>query len=350
VKLDLYQRNSRRETGLKDGNKRRSIVRIGIIGCGKISEKHVLGYKNLSDVDIVVSDIDSNRAREFSKKFGTGYAEDIDSLLTSDKVDAIDICVPTPFHKPYIIKALEGNKHVFCEKPLCMNMDEAIEIKDVVRKTDRVLMVGYLYRFHPAFQFVKKVLDENIIGNPHFAIFRLGGRGSHMPWKHKKDNGGGAILEMMVHKLDLIVWYFEKITKSEFLINDVVIKSREIGGRKYRVNAEDLVLLDIKAGKTKILCESDLISPSYMNYIEIHGDNGSLFTSILHFMPTIVFCKEARGVFNQGNNIYNFQMENLFERELSHFIDCIKNGKRPLNSIDDSIKVFKILANASARI
>ena len=322
-------------------------MNIGIIGCGKISEKHILGYKNLSDINIVVSDIDVQKAKTIAKNFGAEFVKDINGLISSDEIDAIDICVPTPYHKQYIIKALRANKHVFCEKPLCLNLKEALEIKKWAQKTDRILMVGYLYRFHPAFQFAKKVLDEGIIGTPHFAIFRLGGRGSHMPWKHKKGNGGGAILEMMVHKLDLIVWYFDKISKSKFLLNDVVIKSRKIGDKIYKVNAEDLVLLSLKSDMVNIICESDLISPSYMNYIEIHGDNGSIFTSILHFMPTIVFCKEARGVFNKGNNIFNFSMENLFEKELYHFIECINNNQKPLSSIDDSIKVFKILENVS---
>jgi len=167
-----------------------------------------------------------------------------------------------------------------------------------------------------------------------------------MPWKHKKSEGGGAVLEMMVHKLDLIIWYFNNVEEARFLERDTVVKKREINGRIYDVDAEDLILLELEADGAKIICESDLLTPSYMNYVEIHGDNGSIFTSILHFMPTIVFCREARGVFNTGNNLYNFPMENLFDRELGHFVDCIRNKKEPLNSIEDSIKVFKILEKA----
>jgi predicted dehydrogenase len=80
-----------------------------------------------------------------------------------------------------------------------------------------------------------------------------------------------------------------------------------------------------------------------MNTVEIHGDNGSVFTSILHYLPTIVYCKEERGVMAQGNNIYNFQQENLFEKELRHFVSSIKNGGGNTNSIKDSIEVLKVL-------
>lgn len=321
-------------------------MKIGIIGCGKIAERHLLAYKKMPEIEVVISDKDTERAKKLSKIMKIDFVKDVRKIINSDKFDAIDICLPTPYHKKYIIKSLEAEKHVFCEKPICLNLKEALEIKKWAEKVKKIVMAGYLYRFHPAFQFVKKVLEERIIGKPYFAIFRLGGRGSHMLWKHRKSEGGGAILEMVVHKLDLIVWYFENISKTRFLIKDTVIKSREIEGKKYEVDAEDLVMLELESNEIKILCESDLLTPSYMNYIEIHGENGSIFTSILHFMPTIVFCKEARGIFNTGNNIYHFPIENLFEKELGHFVECIKNGEKPLNSIEESIKVFEILEQA----
>lgn len=321
-------------------------MKIGMIGCGKIAERHILAYKKMDGIKVMVADIDRDRARALSESLDVVWADEVDHIFNSPDIDAVDVCVPTIYHKEYLIRALKTGKHAFCEKPLCLNLKEALEIKEWAEKSGKVVMVGYLYRFHPAFQFAKEVLDEGIIGKPRFSIFRLGGRGSHMPWKHKKSEGGGAVLEMMVHKLDLIIWYFNNVEEARFLEKDTVVKKREINGRIYDVDAEDLILLELEADGAKIICESDLLTPSYMNYVEIHGDNGSIFTSILHFMPTIVFCREARGVFNTGNNLYNFPMENLFDRELGHFVDCIRNKKEPLNSIEDSIKVFKILEKA----
>jgi len=93
-----------------------------------------------------------------------------------------------------------------------------------------------------------------------------------------------------------------------------------------------------------ILCESDLITPSYMNYIEVHGTNGSLWTTVLDYYPTIVYCKEPRGVYDRGNNFFKFNKVDLFEKELEHFIKCIRNGQQPgVNSVDDSIRIMKVI-------
>jgi hypothetical protein len=80
-----------------------------------------------------------------------------------------------------------------------------------------------------------------------------------------------------------------------------------------------------------------------MEYLELHGEYGSIFTSILGYFPTLLFLSEASGIYNQGNNIFNFEQVNLFELELEHFFACIKNSHRNINSIDDSIGLMKII-------
>jgi predicted dehydrogenase len=318
-------------------------MKVGIIGGGKIAERHIYGYKHFDDVEIFIADIDGNITQKICDNLGVNFSIAPEVILGDSTIDIIDVCTPTPFHKNFIVEAIRRRKHVFCEKPLCMNLEEAIQIKRAAEQTDRIVMVGYLYRFHPGFEFAKQVLDEGIIGTPHFAIFRLGGRGSHREWKHKKSEGGGAISEMLVHKLDLILWFFGEITTATTLINETVLHSRNISGKETKADAEDYVVLDINANGTRILCESDLITPSYMDYIEIHGDNGSIFTSILPHFPTVIHCKEARNIYSEGNNFRNFPATNLFEKELGHFLTAVNTRARTMNSIDDSVKIFQII-------
>jgi len=205
-------------------------------------------------------------------------------------------------------------------------------------------MVGYLYKFHPAYQFAKEIIDEKIIGEPYYAIFRLGGRGSHKAWKHKHETGGGVGNEMLVHMLDIIMWYFGNVKTVKNLYTDILLRKREIEGRIVESDAEDVVLLKIESqGGVTILCESDLVTPSYMNYVEVQGTNGSLWTSILDSFPTIVYCKQAKGAYDVGNNIFKFPKVDLFERELAHFIKCVENGETPqVNSIKHSVGVMKL--------
>ncbi len=319
-------------------------VRIGIIGCGKIGERHLNAYKKIEGVEIIVSDIDHSLSKRVADRYGLDWATP-EQIFRNIDIDAVDICVPTIHHKKFIDAAIEHGKHFFCEKPLVAYLEEGKEIKNKVEKAGIVAMVGYLYRFHPSFELVKNVLEDKVIGDPYFAIFRLGGRGSHKTWKHKKSQGGGAINEMFVHMLDLIIWYFKDVKSVNFAKMDVVLNKREVEGKNIIVDAEDNVLVELETDKCKkVMCESDLLTPSYMNYVEIQGTNGSIWASILDYFPTIVYCKEATGIYNQGNNFFNFPRVDLFEKELRYFVETVKKGETPnLNSINESIKILEVI-------
>jgi len=317
-------------------------MKVGIIGCGKIAERHTLALKKIGVQDIVCYDVDHRKAQSCAARYNIKHATTADEILNDPNVVAVNICTPTSTHPAYVVDGLRSGKHVFCEKPLAQTLDEALRIKKVADQTEQILMVGYLYRFFPALQFVKQVLDDGIIGNPYFAIFRLGGRGSHAAWKHQSE-GGGAILEMLVHKLDLVYWYFGKIESFDQLWRTTLLPEREIGADKVQATAEDLVLLRVKSGQTQIICESDLISPSYMEYIEIHGENGSIFSSILHYLPTTVYCKSERGIFSKGHTFQTFQAINAHEKELEFFLDAIRGEKELINTVDDSIETIRLI-------
>lgn len=302
-------------------------MKIGIFGAGKIAEKHIAGYQQLDNVELCIHDTNPEK-RAIAEKFNIQWVEAPLTLFQDDTIDAIDVCTPTPFHAEIILQALECKKPVICEKPLAMSQQESQRIYDMAKKTNGLVYIGFPYRFHPAFQTVKTLLDTNVIGKPHFALFRLGGKGSHQPWKHIKKAGGGAANEMLVHMLDLAQWYFKDLANADCLINKTLKPSRVIGSETIQTDAEDLVLLNIQSQDgVEVLCQSDFLSPGYMNTVEIHGDNGSVFTSILSKLPTIVHCNEARGEYPQGQTLLHFEPVNLFTREMEHFIHCCRSDQ-----------------------
>jgi predicted dehydrogenase len=320
-------------------------LNIGVIGCGKIGERHLGGYNKINDVSVTVSDIVPERAKELAVMNGVCWEESPADLLSDPEIDAIDVCIPVTEHKRVISEAIENNKHVFCEKPLAQNQSDARELQRQAENAGKILMVGYLYRFHPAFKTIHDVLQNGVIGDPYYAIFRVGGQGSHRAWKHKRENGGGADNEMPVHMLDLMVWYFGDPNSVENLHAETVRKEREIDGETINATAKDLRILktEMEDGVT-VLCESDLITPSYMNYVEIQGTNGTAITSILDYFPTMVYCEEARGSYNEGQNFVETSRVPLFKRELGHFVDCIRNGgTEQINPIKDAVKVHEII-------
>jgi len=319
-------------------------MKIGVIGCGNIAQKHMLGYRSIKGVELIVYDVNADFAKKLAEQFDCRWERHLENILGDGAVIAIDICTPTPSHESLVLMAIQAGKHVFFEKPLTDNLESAQRLQQAAATAKLILMGGFLYRFHPAYELVKQVLEEKIIGQPYLAHFRLGGRGSHRLWKHQKAQGGGAINEMLVHMLDLALWYFGKMTIMG-ATQATVLPQREVQGQLSQVDAEDYVQVQLKsANGVRIVCQADLITPSYMNHVEVMGTEGSLITSILDHLPTVVFCKRPRGIYQQGNNFFNFPKTNLFERELQYFIQCIQDGEQPqINPLEDSLELMRLM-------
>jgi predicted dehydrogenase len=184
-----------------------------------------------------------------------------------------------------------------------------------------------------------------VIGDPYLAMFRLGGRGSHKAWKHRADTGGGAANEMLVHMLDLALWYFGEPVSASCLQSDLLLPEREIEGELVTADADDFLLLTLEsASGTRALCQADLVTPGYMNHIEIQGTNGSLMTSILEYLPTTLYCKEPRGNFDRGNTFRQFPAVDLFERELGNFLGCVRGEETAdIHSVEDSLRLMELI-------
>jgi predicted dehydrogenase len=209
-------------------------------------------------------------------------------------------------------------------------------------------MAGYLYRHHPAMEFARDVIRTGVIGEPYLAMFRIGGRGSHKAWKHRAETGGGAGNEMLVHMLDLALWYFGDQVSASNLYSDLLLPTREIEGQVVSANAEDFMLVSMEmASGVRVLCQSDLVTPGYMNHIEVQGTNGSLMTSILDYMPKSVYCKEPVGKYDRGHTFVEFPQTDLFQRELVHFLDCIRGRDcSDIHSVEDSVRLMELVEAA----
>lgn len=321
------------------------MAHIGLIGCGKMGRRHLEAYRSFDDYDVTVFDLNPEIAKQQAGRFGVSYAKYIDELFDSNSICAIDICTPTESHKDIAVKALASQKHVFCEKPLCASVEEAIEIGQAQEQSGLVVMVGYIYRFAPVFQFVKSVLDNRIIGQPYLSMMRIGGPGSHATWKHKRSEQGGVRLEKLVHLMDLAQWFFGGITcMTETLWQTTLFRERFIGNESVSVDAEDITLIRAEIDDVKVLIEADLTSSTYMNYVEIQGDKGSIFGSVLTDLPVIVFCHSERGTYKQGSNIFTFPYTNYLRPELRCFLGLIAGDTMSeYHSVDDSLFLLKAL-------
>lgn len=327
-------------------------IKIGLIGCGKQAIKHTNGLKKISGVELVLADINYRLAEDLGRKEGIGWVEEIDQIFQDPEIKAIDICTPTSSHTELIFRAVETGKDFFCEKPLCKNLGEANIILDMVEKSGRNGMVGYIYRFSPVFELGKNFFEDvpqggpsKVLGKVVAAFFRLGGRGSHQVWKHLKVNGGGAINEMLVHMLDLALWYFGPMEEATILTCDLLRPRRVIRGLEEEVDAEDYVLVRLRSKSgVEILCQADLITPAFTQFVEVQGESGTFMASIQPEMPSFLFCQQDAAGYPEGRTYLNLGKINLFEAQMSEFVRAVQLRKAPSRcTIRDSVLLMETI-------
>ncbi len=295
-------------------------VNVLIVGAGKISRRHAAAWKGLTCGRVYVADIDPSRAVELAEELGIEAHEDVETALTVD-VDVVDVCVPTPFHSQFVLDGLRSGKHVFVEKPLCLTGDEADDIVRVARESGKQVQVGYLFRHHPTYQQVKLWLADGLVGEPHMALVRMGGRGSAAAWKHRRADGGGVVNEMIVHKLDLLIWFFGELALEKVHARYTLMPQRVINGQTHEGDAEDFLLAEMQSGPTKIFLQGDLATPTYMENVEIHGDNGSIVASIVEGFRSYLWLREPKGDWTAGYHYSEPGTVDLFTAELSAFLN-----------------------------
>lgn len=185
------------------------MMRVGLLGAGHFAKAHVAALGQMTDAIRVTRYARRDEAAAFPEAEEVGAARmGVDELLASDDVDAVLVCVPNYLHRAFAQQALRAGKHVFCEKPLALNVADANAVLATARETDRVLMVGHLTRHLPAYVMVGDILAEGRLGLPVAAYAsRMHSAGTDRPWRMDADLGGGVAFDLLVHDLDLLNWY-----------------------------------------------------------------------------------------------------------------------------------------------
>jgi predicted dehydrogenase len=189
-------------------------IGIGIIGSGGIAQgAHLPAYKALADDSvrvIAVADVRRETAEQAAQKFEVPHVyEDYREMLRRDDIDAVSVCTPNFMHKQPTIDALEADKHVLVEKPLAINAAEGREMVAAARRTGKKLQAGLNNRFGSAPQALKRFIQAGELGDIYYArsqALRRRGIPSWGVFTQKDKQGGGPLIDIGVHILDLTLW------------------------------------------------------------------------------------------------------------------------------------------------
>jgi len=193
-------------------------LRVGVVGIGFIANlKHLPSLVHLADRVEVVALCDTEIARAEAAKTEYGLAAaavttEYRDLVNNPEIDVIHVCTPNNSHREITVAALEAGKHVLCEKPMAITGEDARAMVEAAQRAGRKLTVGYQNRFRGDAQFVRAAVDEGRLGEIYvgraYAVRRRG-----VPtwgvFRDKEKQGGGPLIDLGGHALDLTLWYMD---------------------------------------------------------------------------------------------------------------------------------------------
>ena len=189
-------------------------LKVGIIGTGWIAEAHIQQFKKMPDVEIIGgADLVDGKAEEFFKKNGIENARcyhDHKELIDNEELDAVSVCTYNRTHAECTIYALEHGINVILEKPMCVTLEEAVEICKAEKKSGKILSIGFQPRFDPNMQMIKKIVESGELGEIYY-IQTGGGRRKGIPtpfgttFIEDKTAGLGALGDIGCYSLDMVM-------------------------------------------------------------------------------------------------------------------------------------------------
>lgn len=337
-------------------------VRVGIIGTGWIAEAHMNQYLKMPDVEIVAgADLVPGKAEEFFKKFGVEgvkcYGEHTEMLADQAnlKLDAVSVCTYNMTHAVCTIDSLKAGINVLLEKPMCVTLEEGIEIMKAEKESGKILSIGFQPRFDPNMQMVKKVVESGVLGKIYY-IQTGGGRRRGIPTPFgttfiEKETGGiGALGDIGCYSLDMVlnaIGYPKPLTATGYTSDFFGKDPNYIGyvGKGHPEYAEKFGVDDFAAGFIRL--EGDIMLDfriSWAANIDTPGDTIILGTKGgLRIPSTECWNGTIGGPLTVYSEVGGEQVETkipmkesnvpCFEVKVRSFLDAIKEGgKAPVPS------------------
>lgn len=184
-------------------------MKVGVVGTGFMGKTHLEALSRCGIVSPCICDANFENAKQLAEVYqGVAYA-DFEDMINKEKLDCVDICVPTPAHYPLVMRALEKNIPVLCEKPFAQTAEMAAEMVKKAKEKNCPLMVAHCLRFHKPYLFLKKAIEDKRFGELRYLnLYRhstkpLWSVGS---WLENYEISGGAVVDLHIHETDMVVF------------------------------------------------------------------------------------------------------------------------------------------------
>ncbi len=315
-------------------------IGIGVIGTGAIANRaHLPTYRSLPDTKLIgVSDIDEDKVKLIAKQYRAQPFTDYNLLLDREDINAVSICAPPSLHAEIAVRAAERKKHILCEKPIALTLEDADRMIKAAKENNVLLMIGHHLRFQENFLKLKELIENEDFGRiTMMKCLWLGKSAVFGGWKtqsdyYKKRHLGGDVLHNYgPHVTDLVRW----------LCGDVVgvYAHTDIYGAKPDIQVYDRANVHLRFENGIIGDISLGYFPYEEHWIEFIGTRGRVICDIFGNTMDIRYgSRSVQSTFKQPKSGW--------VREIEHFVDCIKQNSQPAVSGEDGKKAMEIVLAA----
>jgi len=319
------------------------VVNIGIAGAGRIGQRHAKNLlTQIPNAHLVaVADVEKKRAQELAERCGKiRWYEDYEKMLEQKDIEAVLISASTNVHREIIIGAAKKGKHIFCEKPITLTLEETNEALAVVEKARVLMQVGFMRRFDPALASAKKEIDKGSIGKP--LVFKAVSRDPEGPPFEYARASGGLFVDSSIHDIDLARWFMGSEVEKVYAEGRVLIypEYKEFGDVDVA-----LITFTFKNGSLGNIENSRRSGYGYDTRVEIVGSEGTLQVGYLRNRRFLLVNKS--GVSHDVVPSWVERFAGAFVHELQHFVDCVMDNKTPLVTGIDGKKALEIALAAT---
>jgi predicted dehydrogenase len=320
-------------------------TKVGVIGVGHLGALHAKMYDIIPVADFIgIYDIDTEKAGEIAERYGVTAFPSLDALL--EEVEAVSVVTPTSNHFDTASRVLNNGKHVFIEKPITSDAEEAEALIGLARNKERIVQVGHIERFNPALMSLGSIdLDPMFIESHRLAQFNP--RGTDV----------AVVLDLMIHDIDIILSLVKAPVK-RIDASGVAVVSDSIDIANTRIQFENGAVANITASrisqkkmrKMRIFQRDTYITIDFLQGLaevyRLFGDGSD--------QPELTMLLGEIGVGSQKKKIVYQRPEvpdiNALEYELAQFISTVQNGTAPLVTAEEGKKALEVALEVMDKI
>jgi predicted dehydrogenase len=323
------------------------LVSIGIIGCGHWGPNHIRVFSQLANSrSVMCADVDESRLKAVKALFPSiETTRDYRDILASPRVDAVCIAAPTKYHYQFSKEALEHGKHVLCEKPLAMTVEECLGLKTAAEKAGRFLMVGHVFVFNAGIRWIKDYLASGDMGKIYYAHSERTNLG---PFRYDVN----ALWDLAPHDISIF----------DYLFDGEAVSAAARGLKCLGNTLEDLAFANLDySGGRMVNIHVSWADPRKCRAMTIVGEKKMLVWDDLDSLgPVRLYDKHVERTTKFYESYGEFQLlsregaimipkisaQEPLKAQGQYFVDCIENNTPP--SLADAVKGASVVRSLCA--